>query len=57
MLTCKQAAELLSQEMDRPLGHMERFSLRLHLMICSACTNYRRQLAVLRSACRRISGQ
>ena len=53
MLSCKQATELMSQEQDRSLGLMERLGLRLHVMICAACSNYRRQLSVLRTACRR----
>lgn len=56
MLSCKRAAELLSQEQDRRLGALERFGLRLHLLLCAACANYRRQLLVLRSACRRFGG-
>jgi len=34
----------------------ERIGLRLHLWICAGCTNYRRQMAVLRAACRRFGG-
>jgi hypothetical protein len=56
MLSCKEATELMSQEQDRPLGLAERFGLRLHVLICSACSNYRRQMAVLRAACRRFGG-
>jgi len=54
MLNCRQATELMSQEQDRPLALSERVALRLHVWICAGCTNYRRQMAVLREACRRI---
>ncbi len=54
MLSCKQATALMSQEQDRPLGLMERISLRLHVLICNACNNYRRQMGILREACRRF---
>jgi hypothetical protein len=54
MLNCKQATELMSQEQDRPLRLGERFGLRLHVLICTGCSNYRRQMAVLRAACRRF---
>lgn len=54
MLSCKEATELMSQEQDRPLGLAERLGLRLHVLICSACSNYRRQMGVLRAACRRL---
>jgi RNA polymerase sigma-70 factor (ECF subfamily) len=53
-LTCKEATELMSQEQDRPLTLSERTLLRLHVWICSGCTNYRRQMTVLREACKRF---
>jgi hypothetical protein len=56
MLSCKEATELMSQEQDRPLTLAERLALRLHVLICSACNNYRRQMNVLRAACRRFGG-
>lgn len=56
MLSCKQATELMSQEQDRRLGLAERIGLRLHVLMCSGCNNYRRQMGVLRAACRRFGG-
>ena len=56
MLSCKQATELMSQEQDRPLSLSERTALRVHVWICAGCTNYRRQMSVLREACRRFGG-
>jgi hypothetical protein len=55
MLNCKQATELMSQEQDRLLSLTERIGLRLHVLICAGCANYRRQMAALRAACRRFS--
>lgn len=57
MLNCKEATALMSQEQDRKLGLAERIGLRLHVMLCTGCANYRRQMAVLRAACRRFSGR
>lgn len=54
MLSCRQATELMSQEQDRPLSLAERLGLRLHVLICTGCSNYRRQMVVLRAACRRF---
>lgn len=54
MLSCTQATELMSQEQDRPLALSERVALRLHVWICAGCNNYRRQMSVLRDACRRF---
>lgn len=54
MLSCRQATHLMSQELDRPLRLGEQLQLRLHVLICAACENYRRQMGVLRDACRRF---
>ena len=54
MLTCKNASELLSQAQDRTLGLRERLALRLHLLICHGCTNFSRQLELIRATLRRI---
>lgn len=57
MLNCKQATQLMSQGQDRPLALGERISLRLHLLVCSACSNFNRQLGVMRKALRRLGGR
>ena len=54
MLSCKEATQLMSQEQDRPLNLVERVGLRLHVLICGGCNNYRRQMGILRAACRRF---
>ena len=54
MLNCKQATELMSQGQDRPLTFAERCGLRLHVWVCAGCANYRRQIGLLRAACRRF---
>jgi len=54
MLTCKQASKLVSQSLDRPLTWSEKLQLKLHLLICDPCTQFKRQLNMLRTALRRI---
>ena len=54
MLTCKEVSGLVSQGLDRRLGFGERIALRVHLMICTGCTNFSRQVAFLRKAVPRI---
>lgn len=54
MLTCKEATRRLSESLDRPLTLSERLSLRLHLAMCRGCSNYERQMVMLREACRRF---
>jgi predicted anti-sigma-YlaC factor YlaD len=53
MMKCKQASELMSQGLDRPLSAGEKISLRLHLLMCSGCRNTRKQFDFLRQAIRR----
>jgi hypothetical protein len=55
MLSCKQAAQLASQRLDRKLGPWERLTLRLHLAICNGCANFSRQAAFVRKAMKRLA--
>lgn len=54
-LPCEGMSRLASESLDRDLGRAERFALRLHLLYCSACRRYRRQLEHLRCAMRRLA--
>ncbi len=51
MMKCKEASQLMSQGLDRPLGLGERIGLRLHLLICSGCRAVRHQLSFIRNVC------
>ncbi|HEY0842905.1 zf-HC2 domain-containing protein [Methylotenera sp.] len=54
MMTCKQASKLISQSLDRPLSWSELMQLKLHLMICDACSRFKKQLNLLRVAMQNI---
>jgi hypothetical protein len=56
MRTCKEISRLISQSQDRQLGYADRFAMRVHLVICKGCTNFRGQLEFLREALRRFPG-
>ncbi|HTP94710.1 MAG TPA: zf-HC2 domain-containing protein [Burkholderiales bacterium] len=56
MLTCRQVSLLLSQAQERALSLPERLGLRLHLLLCDGCSNFRRQLEFIRAALRRYPG-
>jgi hypothetical protein len=47
LLDCKASSRLISEGLDRELGLGERTALRLHLLICTACTRVKAQLAFL----------
>ncbi len=48
MLSCRKVAELLSHNLDEPLGPLDRFRLKMHLSMCRNCCNVGRQLNDLR---------
>jgi hypothetical protein len=48
--TCRQAARLQSDALDRPLPPSQRFGLWFHLLICKWCRRYGRQLRFMRQA-------
>ena len=52
LLDCREASRLITASFDRPLGPIERLSLRGHLSICSACSTVVRQFDQLRDAMR-----
>lgn len=54
MMTCKQASKLLSQSLDHPLSWSELMQLKLHLMMCGACSRFKKQLNLLRAALQNI---
>ena len=55
-LTCKEAARLISEGLDRDLGPSERAALRLHVAVCRACERVTRQFEFLRRAARDYPG-
>jgi len=55
MIDCREASRLISQNADRPLPLGRRLQLRLHLLVCDACTNFSRQVRHLRQALKRLS--
>lgn len=52
MLSCRQATERISQDMDGELSLWNRIGLRVHLLICRGCRVTRQQLAFLGAATR-----
>lgn len=48
MLNCEKTSQLISQSLERSLTFRERFSLKLHLIICRYCKKFSQHLEVLR---------
>ena len=53
-MKCREAAQIISRGMDETLPWPRRVALRIHLAICDACTNFSRQVRLLRAAIRRL---
>jgi len=53
-ITCRQAHELLSERMDRPLPLLARLRLQLQLQACAACARVEQQMDFLRKAVQRL---
>jgi hypothetical protein len=49
---CDPIARLVSESLDRPLPRSHRIAVQLHLLYCSACRRYRRQIRLIREALR-----
>ena len=47
MLSCKEVARLASDGLDNDLPFGTRFGMRLHMMMCGACSRYVKQLKQL----------
>lgn len=54
-LSCKEAARLMSQRLDRPLTEAEDTALREHLLICGNCRRFEGQLSFLGRAAKRYA--
>jgi len=54
MIDCREAARLVSRAMDERLPLWQRLRLRLHLALCDACSNFSRQVRLLRRGIARL---
>ncbi|MCK4709036.1 MAG: zf-HC2 domain-containing protein [Gammaproteobacteria bacterium] len=50
MMNCKHATQLMSQSQDQKLTLKERTFLKLHLLMCSGCSNYKKQISFIHNA-------
>jgi len=48
MMNCKQATQLLSEKLDRPLSTKEKVSLGIHTTMCAPCRQFGLQMEELR---------
>lgn len=50
MRTCREISELVSKSLDVHLNLRERLAVRLHLIMCRHCSNFKKQMLFLRRA-------
>ena len=47
MMTCSEAAQLISEQKDHDLGFKDRMGLRMHLLMCRMCKAYKNKLDMI----------
>jgi len=52
MDNCKKISRMMSDAMDRDLTPWERLRIRVHLLMCTGCAQFARQLQILRAVSR-----
>jgi hypothetical protein len=55
MLNCKNATRLISESQERTLLMREKMPLKVHVLMCAACNNFRLQIPFLSQAMRSFS--
>ena len=54
-LPCREMTHLASESLDRDLDRLERVILRAHLIYCSGCRRFLKQIALVRLAASRLA--
>jgi hypothetical protein len=55
MMTCHEAAQLISEQKDHKLGFKDRLGLRMHLVMCRMCNAYKNKLDMISRFARQAS--
>ena len=48
MIKCKQATQMLSERLDRPLSAKEKMTLAMHTAMCGPCRQFGKQMETMR---------
>ncbi|MDI1231866.1 MAG: zf-HC2 domain-containing protein [Methylobacter sp.] len=57
MRNCRDISALVSQGLDKKLSLPERFSVWLHVLMCTRCRNFKTQTQFIRKAARRYTDE
>jgi predicted anti-sigma-YlaC factor YlaD len=55
MKSCRDTSLLVSRSLDETLPWHESLQVRLHLLMCTACRRFERQMLLLRAACAEVA--
>jgi predicted anti-sigma-YlaC factor YlaD len=55
MISCREATRLASESLDHRLPLGKRLALKMHLLMCSLCRNFARQIEFVQEAARRYA--
>ena len=55
MFQCKEVTRMISESMDKTLPLHHRIMIRMHLAMCRYCSRFKRQLLIIRAACRYLT--
>jgi hypothetical protein len=50
MRNCKKITQLISESNERPLLVSEKLDLKMHLMMCSGCNNFNKNVSTINQA-------
>lgn len=48
---------MVAESLDHELPTLERWQVRLHLLACDGCTNFKRQMGFLRASMKKLGEQ
>lgn len=51
-MSCQELTELISEDMDRKVSFFRKIKMLLHLYMCGYCIRFKKQILILREACR-----
>ena len=55
MFKCREVSRMISESMDRKLPLHQRVMIRIHLAVCKYCSRFKRQVLLIREACRHLT--
>jgi hypothetical protein len=55
MITCKEATMLISMRDEQALSRLEKFKLKLHLLLCKTCFYFAKHVEILQKSIKKLT--